>query len=230
MLARTRFTALLGTIAAGLALGAALDLGPETAANAEDGVKIDPLALGITGPAGGGSVTGDGQFDGSGDFGGILPAGQTGQPASPVMIASVDKADDGAFKHEFLTSGAIVRQAYQSDYDQDVKVTYDLQWQTASGWVDVPDAAPITKTATIGRGVSWAMGDASWTLPLSYTDLPDTDYRVTYTATWYGTTGDAKGFDLGSKTITPKDVQPAVSCLNQELTCSENQTEGYLTV
>jgi hypothetical protein len=229
MLTRTRLTALLGTVAVGLALSASLDLGPDSAANAADGVKIDPNALGINGPAAGGTTTGADPWGGQGS-GDMLPPGQDGAPATPVMIESVDNSDDGAFKHEFLTSGAIVRQAYQSSYDQDVTVTYRLQWQGDAGWVNVPDAAPVTKTATIGQGVSWAMGAASWTLPLSYTDLPDTDYRVTNTATWSGTTGDAKGFELATKTITPQDVQPAVRCSNDELTCSENQTEGYLTV
>jgi hypothetical protein len=53
---------------------------------------------------------------------------------------------------------------------------------------------------------------------------------VTFTATWYGTTGDAKGFELATRTINPKEVGQAVHCQNDELTCSENQTDGYVTV
>jgi hypothetical protein len=226
-----RATALLGSIAAVLAISATLDLGPESSANAADGVKIDPLALGISGPAGGRSAQGTDPFDGQpSEQNPFMPTGQTGDDLPPVMIESDEKNDDGAFKHAFFTSGAVVRQAYQSDYEQDVTVTYDLQWLTASGWVDVPDATPVQRTTTVGRGEAWALDAASWVLPLSYTDLPDTEYRVTYTAAWYGTTGDAKGFELAQKTIDPKDVQPAVRCGNQELTCSENQAEGFVIV
>ena len=82
----------------------------------------------------------------------------------------------------------------------------------------------------MGEGIGLALAGAGWVLPLKYTDLPDTDYRVTFTATWYGTTGDAKGFELATMTITPKDVQPAVRCHDDELTCAENQAEGYVTV
>jgi hypothetical protein len=227
----SRLAVLLASVGAVVAVTAALDLGPESAADADEGVKVDPLALAITGPAGGQSVSGSDQFDGQpADDDPFMGSGQNAAATTPVMIASGEKNDDGAFKHVFFTSGAVVRQAYQSEYEQDVTVTYQLQWLTDSGWTAVPDAAPVQRTATMAQGQAMALGDASWVLPLKYTDLPDTSYRVVYTATWYGTTGDAKGFELATKSITPKDVQPAVRCQNDELTCSEDQADGYVTV
>jgi hypothetical protein len=228
----SRVVALLGSVAALVAVTAALDLGPESAADADEGVKIDPLALTLRGPASDG-VAGADQFDGQDsatDGDPLLPDGQTVDVAVPVMIQSLEKDDDGAFQHEFVTTGAFVRQAYQSAYQQDVTVTYHLQWLTDSGWADVPDAAVVQKTATVAQDETDALGAAAWVLPLKYTDLPDTSYRVSYTATWYGTTGDAKGFELATRTIGPKDVGPAVQCKNVELTCSEDQADGYVTV
>jgi hypothetical protein len=227
-----RALAVIGSFAAVVALSAALDLGPESAANASEGVKLDPMALTLRGPVDT-SVTGDDQFDGQSGPEGDDPISGTGHTVGttvPVMIESREKNDDGAFEHVFYTSGAVVRQAYQSAYQQDVTVTYQLEWLTKDGWAAVPDAAAVQRTATMSQGEAAALGEASWTLPLKYTDLPDTSYRVTFTATWYGTTGDAKGFELATRTINPKDVGPAVHCQNDELTCSENQADGYVTV